>query len=459
MSYTLSLRTHALTTETEMLHAGAAAIHSPGSRKGASDMESMLKTKAYTTIDHCRICRSTRLLPVVRFEPQFIGSTFVKTNKDHPKAQIKIPMTLLLCQACGLVQLRETTRPDLLYEDYFYRSNVSNTMRMDLQDVVISVLGEVRIASGDAVLDIGCNDGLMLSMFPSDLERVGIDPAKNIDWSHLEESVEVINDYFPSNLLEGRSFKVITTTAMFYDLDDPNHAAAEVKRLLAKDGVLCIQVSYLCDTIKDMNFYDICHEHLAYYSLSTLSYLMQRNGLEVFDASTNAVNGGSLRVLVAHKEAKRKKSKNLESLLARESVFDLENPATYDTFSKLIKLNAARVKEYIQDQVNDSRLVIGLGASTKGNVLLQIAGITRDLLPYISERSPVKVGLRTLGTDIELISEEAARKMNPAVMFVIPWNFKAEIVQREHEYLDSGGKLLFVMPYPYLIDRHGETQL
>lgn len=415
--------------------------------------------KAYATIDHCRVCRSTRLLPVVRIGPQFIGSTFVKTNEDNPKAKIKIPMTLLLCQECGLVQLRETTRPDLLYENYFYRSNVSNTMRMDLQDVVLNVLGEGRVTAGDAVLDIGCNDGLMLSMFPPDLERVGIEPAKNIDWSHLEGSIEIINDYFPSRLLEGRSFKVITTTAMFYDLDDPNHAIGEMKRLLAKDGVLCIQVSYLYDTIKDMNFYDICHEHLVYYSVSTLSYLMQRNGLDVFDASTNAVNGGSLRVMVAHKEAKRKKSKNLEYLLIRESVLHLENPATYDTFSKLIKLNAMRVRGYIQDQVNDSKLVIGLGASTKGNVLLQIAGITKDLLPYISERSPVKVGLRTLGTDIELISEEAARKMNPAVMFVIPWNFKAEIVQREKEYLDTGGKLLFIMPFPYLIDRYGETPL
>lgn len=415
--------------------------------------------KAYTTIDHCRICRSTRLLPAVRIGPQFIGATFVKTNEDNPKGKIKIPMTLLLCQDCGLVQLRETTRPDLLYENYFYRSNVTNTMRMDLQNVVSDVLGKIRVAAGDAVLDIGCNDGLMISMFPPDLERVGIEPAKNIDWSHLEESIEIINDYFPSKLLEGRSFKVISATAMFYDLDDPNHAVGELKRLLAKDGVLCIQVSYLYDTIKDMNFYDIIHEHLVYYSLSTLSYLMQRNGLTVFDASTNAVNGGSLRVMVAHKETKRKKSMNLEYLLTRERELDLDKPATYDTFSKRIKSNSERVRGYIQDQVSDSRLVIGLGASTKGNALLQIADITKDLLPYISERSSVKVGLRTLGTDIELISEEAARKMNPAVMFVIPWNFKAEIVEREKKYLDTGGRLLFIMPYPHVIDKDGETRL
>lgn len=413
----------------------------------------------YTTIDRCRICGANRLQPVVRIGPQFIGSTFVRTNEDNPKAKIKIPMTLLLCRDCGLVQLRETTRPDLLYESYFYRSNVSNTMRTDLQDVVQNVLGEVQVAPGDAVLDIGCNDGLTLSMFPPDLTRVGIDPAKNIDWSSLDGSIEILNDYFPSKLLEGRSFKVITATAMFYDLADPNHAIRELKRLLVEDGVICIQVSYLYHTIKDMNFYDICHEHLVYYSLKSLSHLMQRNGLEVFDASTNAVNGGSLRVMVAHAEAERKKSKNLEYLLLRESVLHLENPATYDTFSKLIELNAARVRGYIQDQVNDNKLVIGLGASTKGNVLLQIADISKDLLPYISERSPVKVGLRTLGTDIELISEEEARNLNPSVMFVIPWNFKAEIVQREEEYLEAGGKLLFIMPYPYLIDKYGETRL
>jgi len=410
----------------------------------------------FRVVKKCRVCHSTNLTPVVSIKPQFIASTFVKSNKNNPKAKIKIPMTLMLCRKCGLAQLKETVMPDLLYESYFYRSNVSNTMNRDLRDVVTDVCRRVTLKPGDSVLDIGCNDGLILTMFPKMLKRVGIDPAKNIDWGHLDKSIKIINDYFPSPQLKNNSFKIITTTAMFYDLDDPNRAVKQIKNLLTKDGVICIQVSYLYDTIKDMNFYDICHEHLEYYSLKTLSYLMERNGMEVFDASTNFVNGGSLRMMVAHKEAKRPKSANLEYLLLKEKVLQLENPQTYDTFSKLIEINTKRVKKYIENQKG---LVIGLGASTKGNVMLQLCGIDKKMLPYISERNPFKVGLRTLGTDMVLISEEEARRLQPDCMFVIPWNFKAEILEREKEYVRKGGKLLFIMPYPYVIDKNGETRL
>ena len=415
-----------------------------------------IKPPYFGNIEKCRVCHSSKLDVAVRIKPQFIASTFVKTNKNNPKAKIKIPMTLLLCRKCGLAQLRETVTPDLLYENYFYRSNVSNTMNRDLRNVVSDALSRVKVKKGDSVLDIGCNDGLMLTFFPDTLKRFGIDPAKNIDWSPLPKSIEIVNDYFPSKKLEGRKFKIITTTAMFYDLDDPNEAVLDLQKLLAIDGVLCIQVSYLYDTIRDMNFYDICHEHLEYYSLKTLIYLMSKNGMEVFDASTNAVNGGSIRILVAHKDAKRPRLGNIDYILKKEEVLRLDDPKTYTIFSKLIDMSARRVREYIKKQKG---LVIGLGASTKGNVLLQLCQIDKKLLPYISERNPFKVGLHTLGTDMLLISEEEARKKKPACIFVIPWNFKTEIVDREKAYLEQGGKMLFIMPYPYVLDKNGETRL
>lgn len=365
-------------------------------------------------------------------------------------------MTAVLCATCGLAQLKETVEPDLLYSQYFYRSHVTRTMSRDLKTVVDDALSRVNVKKGDAVLDIGCNDGTMISMFPDTLKRVGIDPAKNIDWAHLDKSIAIVNDYFPCDALKKWKFTVITSTAMFYDLNDPNKAVLDMKEILADDGVLCIQVSYLYDTIRDMNFYDFCHEHLEYYSLKSIMYLMEKNGMRVFDASTNAVNGGSLRILVAKKEAKRVVSDNVRYLLLREKVLQLVNPETYRIFEQLIAYSTKRVRDYIEKQKG---LVIGLGASTKGNVLLQICGITKKMLPYISERNPEKVGLRTLGDDIELISEERARGLGPSCIFVIPWNFKAEIVDREREYLEKGGKFLFIMPYPYVLTKDGEMRL
>ena len=183
---------------------------------------------------------------------------------------------------------------------------------------------------------------------------------------------------------------------------------------------------------------------------------MNRNGMSVFDASTNAVNGGSLRILAAKKEAKRPVSDNVKYLLLKEKVLRLEDRETYRVFEKLIAYSTKRVREYIQRQKG---LVIGLGASTKGNVLLQICEITKKMLPYISERNPEKQGLRTLGVDMELISEERARALKPSCIVVIPWNFKAEIVDRERAYLEAGGKFLFIMPYPYVLDKDGETRI
>lgn len=412
--------------------------------------------KNFKEVENCRVCHSKKLIPVVKIKPQFIASTFVESNKNNPKSKIKIPMTGLLCKKCGLVQLLETVNPGLLYENYFYRSNISETMSQDLQDVVSDSMNRVRLKIGDEVLDIGANDGLMLTFYPKNLKRVGIEPAKNIDWKHLDKSIEIINDYFPSPQLKGRKFKIITSTAMFYDLDDPNKSVKQLKEILARDGVICIQVSYLYDTIRDMNFYDFCHEHLEYYSLKSIMYLMEKNGMQVFDASTNFVNGGSLRIMVGNKEAKRPVSKNIEQLLLKEKILHLEDSETFDIFQKLIRVYAQQANKYIRSQKG---LVIGLGASTKGNVLLQLCGITKKMLPYISERNPMKVGLHTLGTDMLLISEEEARRKKPACMFVIPWNFKREIVDREKEYLQKGGKLLFIMPHPYYIDKNGEHKI
>lgn len=407
----------------------------------------------YTVTLHCRIC-DNRLEKMFYIAPQYIASTFVKSNKNNSKAKIKIPMTVMLCPKCGLVQLKETVNPDLLYREYFYRSNVSDTMRRDLQDVVDSVCELVPRRTCSS-LDIGCNDGLMMSMFPKHIVPWGIDPAQNIV---PVSDIMIIKDYFPSEMFSEvkKQFTIITSTACFYDFTDPNKSVQEMKRLLTNNGVICIQVSYLYDTIKDMNFYDFVHEHLLYYSLETIKYLFEKNDMKIFDATTNGVNGGSLRIYATHKNNKRKVNKNVEYLLAREKALRLRSKKTYTIFRKLIDLSAQKVRNYIKTQKG---LFIGLGASTKGNVLLQLCKIDKKMMPYISERAPHKIGLRNLGLDMKLISEEEARKKNPVCMFVIPWNFKAEIVEREKEYIAKGGTLLFIMPYPYILDKNGEHRI
>tara|TARA_B100000749_G_C18424613_1_gene465046 strand:- start:252 stop:1454 length:1203 start_codon:yes stop_codon:yes gene_type:complete len=399
----------------------------------------------------------------LKLEPQYIATTFVTDNENNPMAKIKIPLTLILCKKCGLVQLKETVRPDLLYKNYFYRTAINDTMKRDLQDVVNYAVENVKTESNDIVVDIGANDCTMVSMYPDHLKRFGIEPATNIDWSNVSKSITVVNDYFSKDIVlkatNYKKAKIISATAMFYDFDDPNVVTKDIKDILHENGVCVIQVSYLLDTIRDMNFYDVVHEHLEYYSLKSINYLMERNGLKVIDATTNFVNGGSLRVLVTHEDSRRPKSKRYQEILDEEEKWNLEELDTYVQYEHKIKDIIKKSREFIVNEIENGGTVIGLGASTKGNVLLQICRIGKDLLPYISDRNKEKVGLHTLGTDIEIISEEKARKINPSAMLVIPWNFKEEILSREQNFIQNGGKMLFLMPKPYIVDNNGEYYL
>ncbi|MBI3335774.1 MAG: methyltransferase domain-containing protein [Candidatus Portnoybacteria bacterium] len=431
----------------------------------------MHKNKYYKLLKKCKICGSNKLTEVLWLKDQYLSPTFVKTNRGNTLSKVKIPMTLILCdkaknpRGCGLLQLKEMVYPDFLYKNYFYRSATSGIMKRDLKDFADDVLSRVTLKKRDMIMDIGANDCLTLSYFPPFTKRVGVEPAKNINWESIDTSISVINDYFPSRavnkFLGDKKARIIIATAMFYDLEDPSTAVRQIKKALSPDGILAIQVSYLALMIKNLNFYDICNEHLSYYSLSTLDELMRRGGMKIIDASTNGVNGGSLRVFITHDENEKMKTnaRNLESLLRDEDKLELFSVKTYENFYKKMADLGKTIKGFILDERKRGKLVIGLGASTKGNVLLQFFGINKKALPYISEKNPDKVSLRTMGTDIELISEEKARGLKPSYMLVLPWYFKEEIVKREQEYIKAGGGLLFPMPYPHAVTKKGEKKL
>ena len=427
----------------------------------------------FKILEECKVCGSKELTEVIHLDPQHLSATFVKDNETVDVAKIKVPLTLVLCDVsknssnCGLLQLKEEVDPDLLYRQYFYRSAASDTMRNDLKNVIADISSRLPLKKGDIVVDIGANDCTTINFYAPDLTRVGIEPAKNINWSHVDPSITILNDYFSKDVFtkkfETQKAQAIGCNAMFYDVSNPNKFVQDVRDILDTDGLWCVQLSYLPLMFDNVNFYDICHEHLAYYSLKTLMTLMKRNGLEIVDASTNQVNGGSIRIFVSHEGSKKHGTeagrKNLESFLQIEKKMNLEGTQIYKDYGTTIQELGDKVRNYVVAELKKNNKVMGLGASTKGNVLLQFFGLTKAMMPYISERNPDKVGLRTLGTDFELISEEAARKMNPSCMLVLPWYFKDEIVKREKKYIDDGGTLLIPMPYAHIVTKTGEQRL
>ena len=421
----------------------------------------------------CKICGSKDLTEVLALNEQYLSPTFVKTNKDNFLAKIKSPLTLVLCDKkknetnCGLLQLKEITEPDLLYKEYFYRTATNDTMRKDLKELVEQVLNIVNPNIGDYIIDIGSNDCTMLNFYEKKYNLVGFEPATNIKFLDTGKNIKVINNYFNSkNFLEnfpGKKAKIITSCAMFYDLEDPIQFVKNISEILDDDGVWCCQISYLDSMIRYNNFYDICHEHLSYYSLESFEHLIKKLKLKLFYAETNDVNGGSVRLYIC-KEGSKKYEKiefteKLNNIREEEKKLKLTNVETFFHYAKIINELKNKTIKFTEEILNNGKVVLALGASTKGNIILQHFGLTKEKIPFISERNSEKVGLKCLGSDIELISEDKARQINPEAFIVLPWNFKEEIVNREKDYLNKGGKLMFVMPYPHVVTKNGETKL
>ena len=424
-------------------------------------------------LKNCKICESSDLSEVFSLNEQYLSPTFVKSNTNNPLANFKSRLTLVLCdkkknkESCGLLQLKEITDPDLLYKEYFYRTATNDTMRKDLKELVDQVQDIVKPKEDDFIIDIGSNDCTMLNFYEKKFNLVGFEPATNIEFIDKGKNITIINNYFNSeNFIEkfpNKKAKIITSCAMFYDLEDPIKFAKNIYEILDDNGVWCCQISYLDSMMRNNNFYDICHEHLSYYSLESFEFLLKKLKLKLFYAETNGVNGGSIRLYICKETSKNYEKKDylkkLEDLRIEEKRLKLTDVNTYYEFEKIINQLKEKTVKFVDQILNDGKSVLGLGASTKGNIILQHFGLTKEKVPFISERNLEKVGLKCLGSDIELISEEKAREINPEAFIVLPWNFKKEIVEREKKYLENGGKLMFVMPYPHVVTKNGEIKL
>lgn len=374
----------------------------------------------------------------------------------------KYGLELYLDPRIKAVRLKEMAPHNAMWGKYWYRSGTNQTMLNHLADIVRYCNQTIDLKHGDAWLDIACNDGSLLSMIHSGIKKIGIDPA---DDSFVAESRqyadEIIQGYFSRETYLTSTFanikpKVITTIAMFYDLENPDSFIKDVHETLHDDGIWVVQMSYTPLMLKQMAFDNICHEHLYYYSLFNIQTLFNRNGFDVMNCTLNDANGGSFRVTAVKSETDKSRFStrqqrdifqfNVDSILAYEKTLELDNPQTWIDF--FIKINELKTKtyEFLEKAASEGRTVYGYGASTKGNTLLQYFGLNNRLIQKIVERSPYKFGLQTIGTNIPIISEEEMRENPPDYLLVLPWHFIDEFVKRESKFLECGGK--FVVPCP-----------
>jgi SAM-dependent methyltransferase len=411
----------------------------------------------------CRVCGSRHLTAVIDLGEQHLQGSFIKPGRPLPP-QRKLPTLLVRCDvtkdenACGLLQLGHSFPTEVLYANYWYRSGVNETMRNHLKGIAAKATSLIS-ADKLRVLDIGCNDGTLLRYYPESFDRIGVDPSDIA--GEIAPPIRLVNTAFPSDsvatVLADRKVDIVTSIAMFYDLDDPVEFARSVERILAPNGIWILEMSYLPIMLEQNAMDTICHEHQEYYSLAVLEFIMKRAGLRVFAAELNDINGGSIRCYVTHAACEQYETPSTRAVLAqlRMSEFELalDTDRPYEAFQARISALREELRGLLVSLKNQGKSVHVYGASTKGNVLLQWCGIDRTLVACAADRNPDKHGARTIGTDIPILAEAESRAMRPDYYLVLPWHFRGEFLRRERDTIMAGTKMIFPLPQLNIIGK------
>ncbi len=404
----------------------------------------------YKQIDDCRMCYGRKLTMVLDLGMQALTGVFPKSkNEDVPTG----PLRLVKCDDCGLVQLEHNYDLSMLYGDtYGYRSGLNASMVRHLQRRVQAIEDRIHLSNGDLVIDIGSNDGTLLGSYTNkSLRRIGIDPSGAKFQQYYEAGTELIPEFFSAAAIRrhvaGQKAKVITSIAMFYDLERPLDFAAQIVEVLDDEGLWVFEQSYLPTMIETNSYDTVCHEHVEYYSLRQIDQLTRQIGLKIVDVELNPTNGGSFAITAAKCGSKFQDASELvDRMLAKEKEDGFDSTAPFKRLQERMQEHRGRLVGFLESARAEGKKVFGYGASTKGNVLLQYCGIGPELLPCIAEVNQDKFGAYTPGTGIPIVSEQDARQQHPDYFMVLPWHFRPGIVAKETEYVNGGGQLVFPLP-------------
>lgn len=397
---------------------------------------------------NCRACKGTDLHKFLDLGEMPIPNGFRDPYDKSP--EIKYPLAVNVCKTCWMVQLTHVVSPEIMYKNYSYIPSTSKTMLEHFERLARGVIFKSKLAPDDLVLDIGSNDGTLLSFFKDNGHRVlGIDPASNLSQVARKKGINTIDDLFSSKLARELvdcklKPKAITATNVFAHVDDLNDFCDGISALLHPDGFFVVEVPYLPDLICGNEFDTIYHEHLSYFSLTPLINLFRAHDLIIVDVEKILVHGGSVRVFAVKENRWYSQYESVGKTLQEETAFN--HIETFDAFAgrvEAIRLGLMSTLDHIKAQ--DQR-IIGYGAPAKGNVLLNYCGIGPDILDYIVDSIPQKQGKRTPGTSIPIESEWYLEVDDPDYALLLAWNFKEEILEKQKEFRANGGK--FIIPIP-----------
>jgi len=407
----------------------------------------------------CRNCHQKRLIKIITIGRQPISSVFLPKKIKNLK---KHSLDLYECQICKLVQFYKLAPlGDMYGTTYGYRTSLSKMMVSHIKKKYEKILKMKIIKNNSNILDIGSNDGTFLNFIANkkkDINLIGIDPSAKKFKKYYKKNINLIVDFFSfskiknfmiKKKLQKKSFSLISSFAMFYDIEDPNKFCKSIHNLLEPNGIWILEMSYFPLLLSHLTYDQICHEHVAYYTLSSFNKIIKKNNLRVVDVNFNEINGGSIEITCAKKDSQHKiNEQKISNVLSEEKKI---NNKTYIQFNHRIN----NVKKVINLFLNEfaKKKIIGYGASTKGNIVLNHCEISSKQLKFICDANSEKHGKYTPGSNIKIISKEMMRKLKPDYLFVLIWSFRSEVIKQEEEYIKNGGKLIFHLPMFHIVDK------
>lgn len=405
--------------------------------------------KNYKEIKFCRICHSNNLINVLSLGTQCLTGIFPKKVGEKIT---KGPLELVWCQDCTLLQMKQSYSLVEMYgSTYGYRSGLNLSMSQHLKQKIKFLEDYVKLKKNDLIIDIGSNDGTLLNACNQNLIKVGVDPLAKKFKKFYKKNIYIIPEFFSydkfNEKFPNKKAKLITSIAMFYDLEDPRKFVEDVFLSLEDEGIWHFEQSYMPSMLRTNAYDTICHEHLEFYSFKVVKNLVESCGLRVVDVEMNSINGGSFAVSVSKKNAKHKSNKSLINwMLKQEKDMGLDTIEPYKDFEKRVYLHRENLKGLINALVSTGGKIAGYGASTKGNVLLQFCNIGKKQIPFIADVNKDKFGAYTPGSSIPIVSEKELFLKNPDYLLVLPWHFKHGILQKEKKFVKKGGKFIFPLP-------------
>jgi len=401
------------------------------------------------SIEACRICGNKKLAKVLDLGIQALTGVFPKSLDTKITSG---PLILVKCDAlsgCGLLQLAHSYDLEEMYgENYGYRSGLNASMVAHLQSKVDRISEAGSVKPGSIILDIGSNDGTTLGLYPQkDVRLVGIDPTADKFRSYYKLGIQIVPDFFSASkfveLFGQEKASVVTSFSMFYDMEDPTSFMVQIAQILADDGIWVCEQSYMPLMLETTSYDTACHEHLEYYALAQIMWMAERANLEIIDVEINAVNGGSFSFVAQKAGGPRARAAAVDALHDKEKEMRLDDLATYAEFERRVTSHRDAFVDFLNKAKADGKRVAALGASTKGNVLLQYCGVTTDLIEAIGEVNPDKFGAFAPGTQIPIIDEAALLATKPDYLVVLPWHFRSYF-EAEPRY--HGFNLVFPLP-------------